>query len=61
MREGKRDGRSLTCRDCGMSYDWQLADANGRPMLCRCPVHKEAKYCKFLSDPACRRFVPREG
>ena len=46
------------CRDCVHSYDWhEIAYDTGQPFMCRCPYYTEGKYCKFLNDPQCPKFV----
>ena len=49
------------CRDCGHSYDWHSKALDGHLILCRCPFKMDGgKWCIFLSDCACERFIPRK-
>ena len=51
------------CRECQHSYDWHNSSIhNGALILCRCKYDERSgygKFCKFLYDPACERFMAR--
>lgn len=47
------------CRDCVHSYDWHSKALDGRLILCRCKLDEKSehgKWCKFLSDVACKHY-----
>lgn len=51
------------CRDCARSYDWHSKALDGHLILCRCKVDagtEFGKWCKFLHDYACEKFVQRK-
>lgn len=61
VRENALKRQIKHCSDCKHSYDWHSKAHDGHLILCRCPFKQQGgKYCIFLSDPACERFVMRE-
>lgn len=59
-KNGQSEWDGKHCRDCALSYDWHDKAHDGSLILCRCP-HKQqgGKFCIFLSDRACEKFVQR--
>ncbi len=56
----KRDTTNLfKCKDCKHSYDWQSKALDGHLILCRCQYYSDGKWCKFLHDWQCDKFVKR--
>lgn len=50
------------CKDCIHSYDWHNEALDGHLILCRCKhdaKSEHGKWCKFLSDCQCERFIKR--
>lgn len=47
------------CSDCGHHYDEHSRAHDGGWILCRCPFKMDGgKYCIFMKQPACERFIP---
>ncbi len=65
MARKKTTAKQVTkyrCRDCANSYDWHSEALDGHLILCRCPHKMEGgKFCIFLNDPQCDKFVLRNG
>lgn len=58
----KQNTPQYHCKDCVHSYDWHSKALDGHLILCRCPHDEKSqhgKFCKFLSDPQCDKFVKR--
>lgn len=52
------------CRDCAHSFDWHSKAVDGHDILCRCKLDEKTergRWCKFLKDPQCEYFKPRNN
>lgn len=49
-----------TCADCAHSYDWHERGWNGKPFLCRCKFYTDGRFCRFLNEPQCKHFKPKD-